>query len=65
MRLGDGKKDGLDILLTTYPEQGSKNVGDRLISESALKLIRHRVPDYDPIMLFREEPLEKFATNIA
>lgn len=54
------EKEGLDILLTTYPEHGSRNVGDRLISVSALKLIRRRIPDYDPVMVFREEPLERF-----
>nr|WP_298113587.1 hypothetical protein [uncultured Pseudomonas sp.] len=60
MILGEGKKEGLDILVTTYPEQGSRNVGDKLISVSALKLIRYRVPDYDPVMIFREESLERF-----
>lgn len=53
-------KTGLDVLLTTYPEQGSRNVGDKLISASAVKLIRYRVKDYDPVMVFREEPLERF-----
>ncbi|MGE6659867.1 polysaccharide pyruvyl transferase family protein [Pseudomonas sp. NPDC077408] len=53
-------KTGLDVLLTTYPEQGSRNVGDKLISASAIKLIRYRVKDYDPVMVFREEPLERF-----
>ncbi|MBO6848900.1 MAG: polysaccharide pyruvyl transferase family protein [Marinobacter sp.] len=47
-----------DIILTTYPEKGSRNVGDNLITESAKKLVRHRVPEYDPIELFRETQLD-------
>ena len=54
------EKERLDILLTTYPEHGSRNVGDRLITDSALKLIRRRIPDYNPVMIFREEALERF-----
>lgn len=54
------KKNGLDILLTTYPASGSKNVGDKFITESAIKLVRLRVPSYDPLIIFREDPLDQY-----
>lgn len=63
MFLRKKNKAGLDVLLTTYPEQGSKNVGDNLITASAIKLVRYRVPGYNPFLLFREEPLERFAAE--
>lgn len=50
-----------DILLTTFPSEGTRNVGDQLITESAIKLIKFRVPDYSPEIVFREEPLERFS----
>ncbi|MEA1081452.1 polysaccharide pyruvyl transferase family protein [Marinobacter qingdaonensis] len=52
--------DSFDLLLTTFPKNGTRNVGDHLITESALKLVRHRVPNYRPVIVFREEPLEQF-----
>ncbi|RCV89373.1 polysaccharide pyruvyl transferase family protein [Billgrantia montanilacus] len=48
----------MDILLTTYPRHKSKNVGDSLITDSAIKLVRYRVPSYDPDIYFREDSLE-------
>jgi len=54
------KKNGLDILLTTYPASGSKNVGDKFITESAIELVRIRVPRYDPLIIFREDPLDQY-----
>lgn len=48
----------MDILLTTFPRLKTKNVGDALITESAIRLVRHRVPTYDPVVFFREESLE-------
>ena len=51
----------INILLTTYPSHTTKNVGDQLIADSALKLIRHRVPDYNPKILFRLETLDCYS----
>lgn len=50
----------MDILLTTFPKLKSQNVGDALITDSAIKLVRHRVPSYDPEVIFREDSLEEF-----
>lgn len=49
-----------DLLLTTFPGHKSKNVGDNLISYSALKMIVSRNPDFKPIMSFREENLDHY-----
>ena len=51
--------NGQDAVITTYPEKKSRNVGDMLITASAIDLIRHRCPDYDPVIVYREKPLEK------
>lgn len=45
-------------VLTTYPAQGSGNVGDRLITESAIELMRSHHPDSEFVVRFREEDLE-------
>lgn len=47
-----------DILITTYPESGSRNVGDGLITESAMQLVRHRLPNYTPEIIFRMGSLD-------
>ena len=49
-----------DILITTYPGHKSKNVGDNLISASAIALIRARKPSYQPRVVFREHSLDAF-----
>lgn len=49
---------GKDFLLTTFPQHRSGNVGDHLITHSLLRLIRARVPNYNPLVLFREESLD-------
>ncbi|MEQ7871401.1 polysaccharide pyruvyl transferase family protein [Chromohalobacter salexigens] len=48
----------MDILITTFPKGSTQNVGDALITESAIKLVQHRAPCYDPVIFFRQEPLE-------
>lgn len=50
----------VNLLLTTFPSEGTKNVGDQLITESAIKLIRFRVPGYSPKIVFRDTPLEPY-----
>lgn len=54
------KSESIDILLTTFPSQGTGNVGDQLITESAIKLVRYRVPAYNPEIVFRETSLEPY-----
>lgn len=49
------------IVLTTYPEKKSKNVGDKLICESALKLLTKRCPEFSPILKFRADTLDIFS----
>lgn len=51
-------------ILTTWPENGSGNVGDRLITESAKSFIEHEIGDVDYLQLFREEPLEPHLSEI-
>lgn len=53
----------MDILLTTYPAKGSKNVGDSLITQSAVELIKKHHPNYNPKIVFREQSLEKYGTK--
>lgn len=55
---------GVNVLITTYPQNGSRNVGDALISDSAVKLIRYRVPEYDPMIVFRESSLDHIQGNV-
>ena len=50
----------LDILLTTFPAHRSGNVGDHLITHSFMKMLRSRVPLYAPLVLFREECLDRY-----
>jgi len=49
-----------DILLTTFPGHKSRNVGDNLISRSAIELVRSRFPAYDPDIVFREHSLDGY-----
>jgi hypothetical protein len=51
----------MDILLTTFPEHKSRNVGDNLIASSAIKMIKSRRPDFNPVIAFREKPLDGFS----
>lgn len=51
----------LDLLLTTFPAHKSMNVGDNLISQSARNLIKSKYSGYDPIVLFREDRLDRYA----
>ncbi|EPJ44436.1 MAG: hypothetical protein OFPII_34690 [Osedax symbiont Rs1] len=51
----------MDILLTTFPQNKSKNVGDNLITQSTLELIRSRVSNYQPHIVFREKPLNGYS----
>lgn len=48
----------IDVLLTTYPSATTKNVGDDLITQSALKIIKTINPNYKPLILFRGESLD-------
>lgn len=51
----------MDIVVTTYPEAKSRNVGDHLISRSFIELIRNRNPDFAPEFVFREKSLTGFS----
>lgn len=53
----------IDILLTTFPVHRSGNVGDHLITHSLVKLLRGRLSQYDPSVLFREESLDGFSDS--
>ncbi|WP_165720768.1 hypothetical protein [Bordetella trematum] len=53
-----------DILITTYPGHKSRNVGDSLISASAVALIRARKPSYQPFVIFREQSLDIFKRQV-
>ncbi|MCM5679010.1 polysaccharide pyruvyl transferase family protein [Schlegelella sp. S2-27] len=48
----------MNILLTTFPEQRSANVGDALIAFSALNLLQARYREYSPKVLYREFDLD-------
>lgn len=52
-----GEHNGV-ILLTTYPEVGSQNVGDKLITFSLIKLIKKRYENFNPLVLWREQSLD-------
>ncbi|CAP42644.1 polysaccharide pyruvyl transferase family protein [Bordetella petrii] len=56
--------DSSNVLLTTFPEHRSRNVGDCLITDSTLSLIRSRVPQFDPVILFREESLDSLNDEV-
>jgi tetratricopeptide (TPR) repeat protein len=50
----------IDLLLTTFPGHRSKNVGDHLISHSAIKLIAVRNSGFSPKIVFRAENLDAY-----
>ncbi|MEZ8125968.1 polysaccharide pyruvyl transferase family protein [Vibrio splendidus] len=47
-----------NIILTTYPERASRNVGDAMITESFVKLMKSQL-DFEHVIVYRETPLEK------
>lgn len=51
------------IVLTTFPAHRSKNVGDALITHSAVKILKKRHPSLDTTILFREEPLDSLSSD--
>ncbi|WP_425087871.1 polysaccharide pyruvyl transferase family protein [Stappia sp.] len=53
-----------DILLTTYPEHKSQNVGDALITASTLALVRAKWANFDPVLFFREKSLNGFTKKV-
>lgn len=48
----------MNLLLTTYPAHRSLNVGDSLITNSAIDLITARYRNYAPEVLFRQTDLD-------
>lgn len=50
----------MDIVVTTYPRHKSQNVGDHLITHSVLQMLKSRLPDFRPEIVFREKPLDGF-----
>ncbi|WP_299809982.1 polysaccharide pyruvyl transferase family protein [uncultured Roseibium sp.] len=49
-----------NIFLTTFPAHKSQNVGDALIADSTLRLIRARWPEFVPAIQFRGNLLDGF-----
>lgn len=54
-------KELMDVLITTFPKHKSQNVGDNMIAQSAIQLIRSRNPDFDPSVIYREKSLDGFS----
>jgi len=54
-----------DLLITTYPGHKSQNVGDNLISHSAMELVRSRCLSYNPEIIFREDSLDAYVHSPA
>lgn len=50
----------MNIVLTTFPEHRSGNVGDALITESLIKLVKRRFVNFNPSVYFREVSLDDF-----
>lgn len=48
-----------NLLLTTYPETTTKNVGDAMISDSFVKLLNVHTKDIDYVTVFRGTDLDK------
>lgn len=61
MREREMAQEQTDILLTTFPEHRSGNVGDHLITHSLIQMLRRRSPKFMPKVLFREESLDGFS----
>lgn len=53
-----------NLLLTTFPKHASNNVGDQLISFSTTKLIKSRFNDFNPMVEFRANNLDKYQGSI-
>lgn len=57
-----------NLILTTFPKFGSRNVGDAMITDSFIKLMREKDNDFDYVKVFRETSLElldlKYIKNI-
>lgn len=53
----------MSVLLTTFPAHRSGNVGDALIASSAVAMIKARLPDYAPRVLFREADLDELGVR--
>ena len=51
-------------VLTTCPDYGSRNVGDKLIEQKTKELIVHERGVSEFLTIFREEPLEPYLTEI-
>lgn len=51
------------VMLTTYPHQGSQNVGDRLITYSFFKMIKNRMGDFNPLVLWRGQSLDMYTDD--
>lgn len=50
-----------DLILTTYPEHKSQNVGDNLICYSAMQLIKSRNSSFNPFIVFRDVSLDNLS----
>ena len=50
-------KKAENIILTTYPEKSSRNVGDAMITASFIKLMESYI-DFEFVVIYRETPLE-------
>lgn len=59
----DGELQARVVVLTTFPEHKSMNVGDNLICSSTISLIKSRTPSFDPLILFREERMDHYADS--
>lgn len=49
-----------DIVLTTFPAHKSRNVGDAMITQSAIELIKCRYAEFEPHIVYREKSLDGF-----
>lgn len=52
------------ILLTTFPQHGSANVGDKLIEASLARMIEREKGPTELVSVFREEPLEPMLDQV-
>lgn len=52
------------IVLTTFPQHGSANVGDKLIEARLQSIIEHEKGERAFVSIFREEPLEPMLDQI-
>jgi tetratricopeptide (TPR) repeat protein len=54
------KAPNKNLILTTFPAHKSNNVGDSMIANSALAMIKSRYTEFDAFTLFREVKLDKY-----